>query len=241
MNRFDMAAVIAAVIAVVMVAALAGCTGAIMDPASPSLDPTPGADGDHHDGDGLTPVGTTSGDPTASGLASDPHRPRRRMDLDQLDASVRRVTGGLGWTYTRSGTERSHFTDLASTLGKPDWVQITDEDLEPSALFQKFLDDMARDVCTRLATADAARPAGERRLLVHVEPTDTAATAPAAVDETLSALLLAYHGRAVATSSSELDPWRELFTTASTVEASPVLGWRAVCVGLIVHPDFYSY
>lgn len=224
--------------ATLIVLALLGCNGEIMDPsasappAMPPEDPHPAIDR----------VDTTTGDPTGAGLASDPHRPRRRMDLEQLDASVKQVTGGIGWTERRSGRDVSVYESLGPTLGRPDWVQITEEDMEPSALFQKFLDDMARDVCSKLATAERTRAEADRRLLIHAGLEDTVETARADVDANLAALILAYHGRSVPTSSRELDPWRDLFMTATVAEGDdPVLGWRAVCVGLMTHPDFYSY
>ena len=214
--------------------ALAACTGTVEEPAAgptrPDLDRDP-----------LTEVPTDFGDPVESGLGSPPHRPRRRMDLDQLEASVVRVTGGIGWTERRGGRDVGVFQSLAATLGRPDWVQITEEDLEPTALFQKFLDDMARDVCSRLATAERTRPEADRRLLVEVDATTTVETGRAGVDRNLAALLLAYHGRVVDPCSTELDPWRDLFMTAAVADDDPVLGWRAVCVGLMTHPDFYSY
>ena len=36
-------------------------------------------------------------------------------------------------------------------------------------------------------------------------------------------------------------PIRWLFETASLVDGQPLSGWRALCVALINHPDFYSY
>ena len=223
---------------ILILVTLLGCNGEIMDPSSaPPVAPPPE---DPHPA--IPSVDTDTGDPTGAGLATDPHRPRRRMDLDQLDASIQRVTGGIGWTERRSGRDVSVFETLGPTLGRPDWVQITEEDMEPSALFQKFLDDMARDVCTKLATAERTRADDDRRLLVEVELTDTVTAARSRVDANLAALILAYHGRVIATDSRELDPWRDLFMTATVAEGDdPVLGWRAVCVGLMTHPDFYSY
>ncbi|MEZ4467376.1 MAG: hypothetical protein R3F43_23755 [bacterium] len=59
------------------------------------------------------------------------------------------ASGGTGWTETRGATEVDLFEELAATLGRPDYVQVTTEDLDPSALFLKFLDDAARSVCAR--------------------------------------------------------------------------------------------
>lgn len=165
-------------------------------------------------------------------------RPRRRMNLDQLAAAMRQVSGGIGWTEIRSGREVDLFVELSATLGKPDYIQVTNEDLEPSALFQKFLDDAARSVCQGMAErADEADAA----LLPHVDRRDTVASAPAAVDENLRALLRRFHGRAVAPGAPDLDQWRWLFESATFVTGDPLDGWRVVCVGLFTHPDFYTY
>ncbi|MFM2153047.1 MAG: hypothetical protein RL199_1482, partial [Pseudomonadota bacterium] len=44
-----------------------------------------------------------------------PFRSRRRLDLDQLDASLRRVTG-FGWTEQRGSQEVNLFDELAASL-----------------------------------------------------------------------------------------------------------------------------
>jgi len=63
-----------------------------------------------------------------------------------------------------------------------------------------------------------------------------------AIRADLSGALLRFHGRTVAADSAELEPWVELFQSASATDgASPLTGWRAVCIGLLIHPDFYSY
>lgn len=170
-----------------------------------------------------------------------PFRQRRRMDLDQLDATIRTVTGGIGWTETRSGREVNLFQDLAQTLGKPDYLQITDEDLEPSAMFQKFLDDAARSVCMRLMDAEATRARADRVFFVHAEATDTLGAQREATLANLQYLLLRFHGRKVAVDAPELEPWRWLMESAEHVTPDQPEVWRTVCVGLMTHPDFYTY
>lgn len=159
-------------------------------------------------------------------------RPRRRMDLDQLQASFARVTGGANWWG---------WGPYARTLGKPDYAVQTHEDLTASLLFHKFLDDAARDVCDQLAALEPGLPRAERTLMALVEPTDTSATAPDAVKENLAMLLLRFHGRRVAPGDPVLAPWQRLFENVVTGTGNPVAGWRAVCVALIEHPDFTSY
>ena len=188
------------------------------DPGRPSVDVTIGAG---------APVDIVPDDT----LSEAPSRARRRMDLDQLAASLVRVTDGIGWTVLTRGEEVDQFEALSRTLGKPDFVEITTEDLEPSALFQKFLDDAARSVCAKVVDRDVGRlPA--MRLLAKPSETD---------EQTLMRLLLRFHGRWVEAGAPELESWQWLIQSATHVTGSPEEAWRAVCVALITHPDFYSY
>jgi hypothetical protein len=164
-------------------------------------------------------------------------RDRRRMDVDQLDATIKLVTGGLYW---RVGTV-NQFEALAATLGKPDYVNSTFEDLSTSLLFQKFLSDAANSVCNELVQVDPRRLAPDRTLLVHATATDTIESNPDGVEANLVSLLLRYHGRTHAPGSDQLNAWRWLFESSTHVSNDPLAGWRAVCVGLITHPDFYTY
>ena len=170
-----------------------------------------------------------------------PYRERRRMDLDQLDATIRTVTGGIGWTETQGNTEVNLFEDLASTLGKPDYLTITNEDLEPTAMFQKFLDDAARSVCTELMQTDPVRAEEDRTFFVNAAITDSFASSPERIDENLRSLLLRFHGRKLERGAAELEPWIWLVRSAEHVTDDQAEVWRTVCVGLMTHPDFYTY
>lgn len=175
-------------------------------------------------------------------LVEPPSRARRRMDLDQLDATLRRATGGLGWTETRNGQEVNLFVDLAATLGKPDFIESTTEDLEPSALFLKFMDDAARSTCARLITRElAADPGDPMFLFIHAQPRDSLATQPDRVEKNLRALLMSFHGRHLDAGAPELQPWKWLMQSVEHTGGQPVDAWRAVCVALINHPDFFTY
>ena len=173
-------------------------------------------------------------------------RLRRRLDIDQLDASIRTVTGGVGWTETRNNVEINLFEDLAETLGKPDYLDSTNEDLAPTLIFQKFLGDAARATCTELAGEEArthhlTTPA-ERHLMIHAGPQDRGADADAKIDANLRALLLNFHGTYVPQDDdARLNSWRWLYDSSLHVSDSPETAWRTVCVGLITHPDFYTY
>lgn len=182
-------------------------------------------------------------------LGADPWRTRRRMDIDQLDASIRAATGGIGWEDWRGSppTLRARYFDTyADTLGVPDYVNGTSEDLTTSLLFVKFLDDAARSVCRRAVNREAGAGAPQDGEAIGLfAPVDVLEPAPEALDvrTTLSRLLLRFHGRSLAPSAPELEPWVELYATlaaAAPAEEAP-RAWEAVCVTLITHPDFYTY
>jgi hypothetical protein len=186
----------------------------------------------------ITDVPVDPGDPRPIDLGTGPARPRRRMDIDQLDQTLRSVTGGIGWV---DSSGRDLFVTNRETLGVPDWVSFTNEDLEASALFVKFLDDAARSACTTLIDRDADAAAADRVFFVHAEPTAMLPADQAAIDENLSYLLLRYHGRRVAVGSEEMLPWRGLYRDARAATDDPNIAWRTVCVALVDHPDFYTY
>lgn len=183
----------------------------------------------------ITPVGDV-------GIATldAPARPMRRMNIDQLAASMETVSG-IAWTEEQDGESVRLFDALSGSLGKPDYLSSTYEELSPGLLFQKFLDDASKSVCEAWADAERTGPSAERRLLVHVEPEDTTATNPSGVAENLSAALLRFHGRVLAPDDPALQPWQDLFDAGAAAQADPVDGWRLVCVGLYTHPDFYTY
>jgi len=179
-------------------------------------------------------------DPVDIGLLPEvipPHRDLKRMDIDQLRVAIAVATGSEGWVV--NGNEQ--FEVLSRTLGKPDYLDLTSEDLSPTALFQKFLDDAARSVCYALADNELVIPPEERVLMVHAGPEDTYKDAPEKIEDNLSLLLKRYHGRHAPAGSPELQSFRWLYQSAEHVSKDPVKAWRTVCIGLIVHPAFYTY
>lgn len=167
-------------------------------------------------------------------------RSRRRMDLDQLAAAIEQVTDGVGWTEQRGGQEISLFDDLASTLGKADYVEITAESLEPSALFQKFLADAARSVCAKVSARDAERDVEDRLLTAGLDY-EAGAIEGAAVEANLARLMLRFHGHKYAVGDPALAEWTWLYESVVHTTGAPTAAWNAVCVALISHPDFYTY
>lgn len=178
-----------------------------------------------------------------------PYRTRRRMDLDQLNAAIKTVTGGLEWMVNGD----NQFVTLASTLGKPDFATITQEDLDTTAMFLKFLGDAARNVCFRLVDDDLARPVATRVLFKFASPEQSMATNPEAIETNLIYLLKRFHGlssRSLSNSGAEdapnalgaeLQQWLWLYQAAEHLSENPSDAWRTVCIALITHPDFYLY
>lgn len=186
-------------------------------------------------------------------LGADPWRSRRRMDVEQLDRSIRAVTGGIGWeTWRRNGelweVNVNQFERFSDALGVPDYINGTNEDLAVSLLFMKFLDDAARNVCRRLADREAGRGQphdGEPQgIFAPVDLGADEAPSQDEVDQSLSSLLLRFHGRQVPVGSDELRPWRELHARVAATEAAsttPRRAWEGLCVALVTHPDFFTY
>ena len=177
-------------------------------------------------------------------------RARRRLNLDQLSVAISQVSGGLVWSERVNNQDRDLFVTLSDTLGKPDYIQSTTEDLTPSALFLKFLDDAARQVCDKRIELDLSALSDPR-----IEPAPDSIKlwgglsldadmrgSPAEVEAQIRALVLRFHSRQLPEGDSpRLAYWRWLFETAVLVDGEPLSGWRALCVTLINHPDFYSY
>lgn len=171
-------------------------------------------------------------------------RARRRVDIDQLNASLKQVLGGISWTsdtydpYDDEYEEGDMFEALAGALGVPDYARTTHEDLSTSILFAKFLEDAAVAVCNRRVNADYAGAIADRIIVADEDASHTK----------LRELVLLFHGNA-APSTDELTIWSGLFFAAraramgagATTAQAAGAGWKAICVGLIEHPDFTTY
>ncbi len=198
------------------------------------------------------PVVTLTGAGAAPLAAAPPGRSLRRMDIDQLKASIEAVTGGIGWTEEQddgSGTlvDVDLFRALSLTLGKPDYLDVTEEDRVPGLLFQKFLDDAAKSACTKLILREQGQAASSRVFVTGTEFDASLAADPAGMALTMRAALLRFHGRApadpglAAADDPRLSPWLALQDQVARITGSQAEGWEMVCVALITHPDFYSY
>jgi hypothetical protein len=192
-------------------------------------------------------------------------RAPRRLSVDQLRASLLAVTG-YTWvgrrtvpdpsapTGTRTVPNADMLEELASTLGRADFLTTTSHSLDPSVTFSKLANDAARVACRQSVAEDAAQPdAARRRLLREVGPTVTLMQDEAAVRRNIVYMARRFWGRVLAVDSAEVDALVSVFRTASTTPevregssvtrpaGSPVDGWRAVCIAMATDPQFLTY
>ncbi len=178
-------------------------------------------------------------EPAGEGALLPPPVPRTRvrMHIDQLENSMADVLGGLKWETNAGHSKwRPHYT----ALGVPDYMNSVREIIDPTLLFDKLLGDAARDLCPQLLTKEKGLPQAERVFLTEVELTDTLVTSPTLVETNLSLLLLKFHGRYIPAGDERLTPWKTLFGNTASLTESTEDAWTAVCVALLVHPEFSS-
>jgi hypothetical protein len=140
---------------------------------------------------------------------------------------------------------------MAGSLGEPDYIDSTEEVLEASPLYMKFMDDAARATCDQTHQSDFQKVnSGDRVVLRFAEPADTVASQPQAIDNNLRYLKLRFHAiRLDADDSDSIASLRTLFTTGVDISAdgNPVdeddvrAGWRLVCVAMLTAPEFHLY
>ena len=165
----------------------------------------------------------------------------RRMDLDQLEASITQVSGGVLWTEVDENGETFEVLDsLSGSLGKPDFLDSNTEDLDPGLLFLKFLDDAANAVCRAWVAREYASPSG-RLLVAQADFSDTPVSNPAAIEANIQALLLRFHGKPAEADDPRLGPWTALFRRVWQIRSDTRDAWRTVCVAMFTHPDFYTF
>ena len=166
----------------------------------------------------------------------------------------------ITWTFAGDvalETDPTSFGFFDRTLGRPDYVSVTTEAAEPSPLYLKFMDDMARDVCAKMAEADAADPSATGAH-ARFAPLDTVGT-DGEVRDNLRYLKLRFWGEYIDPGDDESVTGLETLyrSVVSHVEEVPVNpapesqnqsprvpsreGWGAVCVALLSSPAFHLY
>ncbi len=171
-----------------------------------------------------------------------PARQVRRMSIDQLKQSIPIVTSGLEWIEDFGEGPMDMLSILAATLGAPDYLLVTQENLEPSLIIAKFMQDASHRICPKWIARDKSLPVSERSLVIHEDWNSLDETL---VKANIRALLFRFFARVVASDddASIVDLY-ELFDAA--VSNSPIVnkaedGWLALCLALMTEPDFVLY
>ncbi len=164
-----------------------------------------------------------------------------RMTIEQLARSIPIITDGIAWTEDFGAGPTDMLQVLAPTLGAPDYLRVTEENLEPTLIIAKFMQDASNRICVRWAQRDAE--AADRSLVVHDGPWDSLDEAHARA--ALRALQLRFYGRHVPPDDdAAIDDLYALFVNASsTAPAARAArdGWLAVCIAMMTDPEFVLY
>ena len=179
-------------------------------------------------------------------VAPDPEamsRNLRRMTIPQMRDAIRSATGGLYWSDSNGN---DILEGLEPSLGVPNYIDTTAEELEASLVFQKFLGDAARSVCSESIQNDLEMAVADRVMLRFVDPAvrwdGATAGEQADIDENLRHMNLRITGHYVEEGDDEaLRRARWLFRSVTFATNDPAKGWRAVCVALMTSPEFYLY
>lgn len=150
-------------------------------------------------------------------------RGTRRMSVEQLERSLDSI-GQLPPGSVKLPDS------LALTLGRPDYLQVTEETLEPSPLFMKFMMDLGGIFCSNVSDGDPARPL-EQRVLTRFSNRD----------ENLRYLVLRFTGIEGAAADPYVERLRPVFEQGRSGAKGEASGWQAVCVALFTSPEFLLY
>lgn len=176
----------------------------------------------------------------------------RRMTVDQLQASLTILAGQdlsgkpIQWTVMGRNAPVDALSDsgLGRTLGRPDYVAVTDEPAQPSTLYVKFMDDMARDVCPKMMTADYGRSNASARNFLPLTALDNIDDA-ASINRNLRYLVLKFFGEKVSDDASVADLKAVFDATVAESEGDATtrsrVGWNSVCVALFLSPALHIY
>jgi hypothetical protein len=205
-------------------------------PMDGQLDPVP------------NPHGTVTPLPDPEVQAGSVGRAPRRITVAQLDESIR-TTVGRAWVCPVGAPATCvDLADVAPSLGKADFANVSTENIEPNLVFAKFLEDGARDVCMAQATSELTVADPNARVLSRTVPT-LAGTAgnltqlsDAQVTELLTYLSTRFWGAPL--SSEELPKWKNFFTQAAaraeTIKKRDQ-AFAAMCIAMMTDSRFLTY
>lgn len=186
--------------------------------------------------------GAGGGEGGQGGAPAELARNAGRMTIAQLARSIPVVTGGIRWTEDLGTGPVDMLQVLAPTLGAPDYLRVTEENLEPTLIIAKFLQDAAFRICGQWADQDRAAEVADRTLVRHA---DWDSVDDADVKSNLRALHLRFYAQSVAPDDdAPIADLHSLFTDASsTARAGNAArdGWTAVCIAMMTDPEFILY
>lgn len=176
-------------------------------------------------------------------------RGTQRLTVDSLEASIPAVAGDhiTGYPITwKAGNDEALSDDVyGRVLGRPDYITVTEENAAPSSLYVKFMRDMARDVCTRIAKSDVQHQTFSDTTLWRFAPADGSAS-DEQINENLRYLVLRFLGMRLEADDPYIAKLRGIFDADGDdvipewagVQAD-VEGWRSVCIALLESPAFH--
>ncbi|MDP6944924.1 MAG: hypothetical protein QF464_12300 [Myxococcota bacterium] len=182
------------------------------------------------------PIDTVTPEPEPTGRAV------HRMTITQLASSIPVITGGIAWEEDFGEGPLDMLAILYDTLGGPDYILVTEENLDPSLIVAKFVQDATYRICAKWVERDKARTAQERTLIAH---DDWSSRERDDVDASLRRLQLRFFARKIAPGDDDaIGPLRTLFETAA--DAAPAGletddGWLAVCLAMMTSPEMVLY
>ncbi len=193
--------------------ALAGCQKKATPPPAPPKAPEVNK---------ISVAQMPEGHPSLPSLTVQSRGPRR-LSVDQLEKALDQIGN------VPAGTVKLP-ADMAFTLGRPDYKRVTQEQLDPSPLFMKFMVDLGGAFCTNIAMAEAGRPADQRVF-----------TRYATIDENLSYMLLRFTGIDGDDATPYLPRLKAAYDAGSQSPSVTLGGYQAVCMALFTSPEFLLY
>jgi hypothetical protein len=200
----------------------------------PVVQPPPPVNGETTYDDHWNPAASTDKGPAdIVPVADRDGKVARRMSVAQLEASIPALFGGITWVNGNRANPQVMFNVLSRTLGEPDYIGVTQENRDPSPLFEKFMDDMAGQVCAAAVQRDGQQ----------TDPAQKTVTPYANdVDRNLRWLRLKLHSIYVPDGSMEgLGELKQLYTDLMADTSNANQAWTGVCIAMLTAPEFMAY
>lgn len=147
----------------------------------------------------------------------------RRMSVEQLERSIENIIG-----VAEGEVELDQ--NLALTLGEPDYKTVTEESLDPTPLFMKFMMDLGGFVCQAIRDSDPNRPLEERVLTRYTDR-----------EENIRHIMLRFTGIEGEAADPYVERLSRVYEAGAAGPNGEVSGWEAVCLAVFTSPEFLLY